>query len=335
MRRFLWVALLTTALGLPATNAGAEIDHIRVGRAPGLSFLPIYILEDQKLIEKHAAAMGLGRVSVEYREYSSGQVMNEALLSGTMDLATGGLPPFLILWARAVGTPREIKALAAVSANPSYLNTRNPNVKTIRDFTAQDRISVAAVRASQVAILLQMAAEKEFGVGQHGKLDELTVSMPQLESVVAMTSQRSEVTAHFTVAPFHQVELRDPRVHTVLRSRDILGGIGTVVVAYTTANFHNENPKVAAALFAALSEAGQLVQTDPRRAATIYLSMAKDRMNADELTDLLRDPDYNYLPTPAASQRFADFMFRTGALPRRPERWQDMFFPEAHSLSGS
>jgi len=335
MKRIAWAALAATILVLLPANAQAEIDYIRVGRAPGLSFLPMYILENQRLIEKHIVAAGLGPVTVEYREYTSGQVMNEALLSGTMDLATGGLPPFLILWARALGTPREIKALAAVSANPSYLNTRNPNIRTIRDFSAQDRISVAAVRASQVAILLQMAAEKEFGVGQHGKLDELTVSMPQPESVAVMTSQRSEVTAHFTVAPFHQAELRDPRVHTVLRSHDILGGIGTVVVAYMTAKFHDENPKVAAAVFAALSEAGELVHTDPKRAATIYLSMAKDHMNAEELTELLRDPDYNYLPTPAASQRFADFMFRTGALPRRPERWQDMFFPEAHGLPGS
>lgn len=327
--------ILTLLVCVLAGHAAAEANRLTVGRGPGFSFLPIYIVEHERLIQKHAAAAGLGDVTVEFGEYTSGQVMNEALLSGQMSLATGGVPPFLILWARAFGTAREVRALAAVSANPSYLNTRNPNVRTIRDFGPQDRISVAAVRASQVAILLQMAAEREFGPGQHGRLDELTITMPQPESVATMLAERSEITAHFTVAPFHQVEIRDPRIRTVLRSRDVLGGVGTVVVAYTSARFRSENPRTVQAMFAALAEAGEFIHANPRRTAEIYLSMARDRMSVDELEALLRDPDYNYRATPSNTMRFAEFMHRIGTLPRRPERWQEMFFPEAHNLQGN
>jgi NitT/TauT family transport system substrate-binding protein len=228
-----------------------------------------------------------------------------------------------------------VRALTAVSANPSYLNTRNPNVHSIRDFTDSDRISVAAVRASQVAILLEMAAEQAFGPGQFGRLDPLTVTMPQPESVATMLAERSEVTAHFTVAPFHQAEIRDPRIHTVLRSTDVLGGIGTVVVAYTTARFREQNPRMTAALFAALVEAGEFIHSQPRRAAEIYLQMSHDRLTVDELTQLLQDPDYSYQATPRRTLLFAEFMHRTGVLPRAPERWQDLFFPEAHALDGN
>jgi NitT/TauT family transport system substrate-binding protein len=327
--------ILVLLMAAVAGHAAAEANRLTVGRGPGFSFLPIYIVEHERLIQKHAAAAGLGNVTVEFGEYTSGQVMNEALLSGQMSLATGGVPPFLILWARAFGTPREVRAIAAVSANPSYLNTRNPNVRSIRDFGPQDRISVAAVRASQVAILLQMAAEREFGPGQHGRLDDLTVSMPQPESVATMLAERSEITAHFTVAPFHQMEIRDPRIRTVLRSRDVLGGVGTVVVAYTSARFRSENPRTVQAMFAALSEAGEFIHANPHRTAEIYLSMARDRMSVDELEALLRDPDYNYRPTPSNTMRFAEFMHRIGTLPRRPESWQEMFFPEAHNLQGN
>jgi NitT/TauT family transport system substrate-binding protein len=328
-----WLA--AAAAFYAATSAVAETSTIRTGRGPGFSFLPIYIVQHEKLIEKHAAALGLGQVKVEFAEQTSGQVMNEALLSGNMEFATGGVPPFLILWSRTFSSPREVRAVAAVSANPSYLNTRNSEVKTIRDFTAKDRISVAAVRASQVAILLQMAAEKEFGPGQHGKLDELTVSMPQPESVAALLSGRSEITAHFTVAPFHQAEIKDPAIRTVLRSRDVLGGIGTVVVAYTTAKFRSENPKTVQAYYAALAEAGAFIHDNPRRTAEIYKSMTPDRMSVEELEGLLRDPDYSYRAIPQKTQVFADFMHRIGSLPRRPETWKDLFFPEIHGEPGN
>src|SRR5262245_60346763 len=181
------LAILAALLVLTvADGARGETARIRAGRGPGFSFLPMYIVENQQLIQQHARALGLGEVAVEFGEYTSGAVMNDALLAGTMELATGGVPPFLILWSRAFGTSREVRALAAVSANPSYLNTRNPNVRSIRDFTEADRISVAAVRASQVAILLEMAAEQAFGPGQFGSLDPLTVTMPQPESVATM-----------------------------------------------------------------------------------------------------------------------------------------------------
>ena len=54
---------------------------------------------------------------------------------------------------------------------PLYLNTINPNVKTIKDFTEKDRIALPAVRVSMQAVILQMAAEKVFGEGQEHKLD--------------------------------------------------------------------------------------------------------------------------------------------------------------------
>jgi len=137
------------------------------------------------------------------------------------------------------------------------------------------------------------------------------------------------------VAPFHEAEIRDPRVRTVLRSTDVLGGVGTVVVAYTTARFREQNPHLVRAFFAALVEAGEFIHADPRGAAEIYLAMARDRMSADELAQLLQNPEYSYRPTPRATQRFADFMFRSGTLPRRPAGWQEMFFPEAYGLDGN
>jgi NitT/TauT family transport system substrate-binding protein len=80
-------------------------------------------------------------------------------------------------------------------------------VKTLKDFTDKDRIALPAVRVSMQAVILQMAAEKEFGAGQQHKLDPWTVSLSHPDGLAQMMSGKSEITAHFTSAPFMYQEL--------------------------------------------------------------------------------------------------------------------------------
>ena len=99
---------------------------------------------------------------------------------------------------------RSAVALGVASLNtmPMYLMTRNPNVKSIKDFTEQDRIVVSGVKVSTQAVVLQMAAAKEWGLKEHDRLDKLTVAMPLSDSMALMLSGKGEVTADFTVPPF-------------------------------------------------------------------------------------------------------------------------------------
>jgi len=315
--------------------AFAEVTTVRIGRAPGLAFLPLFVMEAGKLLEKHLALNGLQGVTVVWQEYTSGNVMNDALLSGNMEFANGGLPPFLTLWAKARGTRSEIGALAAVSDMPSVLTTNNPNVRTLRDLTDKDRISVAAVKASQVAILLQMAAEKEFGPGEFARLDPLTVTMPQSESVAALLSGKTEITAHFTVPPFSNRELKDPKIKAVLRSTDILGGVNTNIVAYTTKAFRDANPRTAKAYLDALEEASGTVANDRNQAAALYLQASRDKISIGELIEILADPALRYSLAPSGTMVFAEFMYRAGTIKTKPASWKALFFDEAHRLSGS
>jgi NitT/TauT family transport system substrate-binding protein len=332
--------LRRTFLGLAVLLAGfapafAEATTVRIGRAPGLAFLPLFVMQAGKLMEKHLAQNGLQGVTVVWQDYTSGNVMNDALLSSNMEFANGGLPPFLTLWAKARGTRSEIGALAAVSDMPSVLTTNNPNVRTIRDFTDKDRISVAAVKASQVAIFLQMAAEKEFGPGEFARLDPLTVTMPQSESVTALLSGKTEITAHFTVPPFSSRELQDPKIRAVLRSTDILGGVNTNIVAYATKTFRDTNPKIVKSYLDALSEAGGIVANDVKQAAALYLQASRDKIPADELLEILGDPALRYSLTPTGTMVFAEFMYKVGSIKTKPASWKELLFEEAHRLSGS
>jgi NitT/TauT family transport system substrate-binding protein len=266
---------IALAVGLGMSLAHAEGTEIRIGRTPTLSQLPIYVLEGEKLVEKHAKAAGLGDVTVQYRDVAGGAVLNDMLLANNLEFATGGVAPFLILWSKSADTPSEVKAVAAVGGTPSTLYTRNPKVKSIKDLGAGDKIAVAGVKSSQVAILLQMAAADAFGSQNYASLDHLTVTMRDADAVGAMKSGHGELTAHFTYDPYRGAYANDAAIRPILQSRDVLGGVGTVTVAYATKRFHDANPKTVAAYLAALKEADEIIQHDPARAARDFKALAK------------------------------------------------------------
>jgi hypothetical protein len=135
-------------------------------------------------------------------DVAGGAVLNDMLLGNNLEFATGGLPPFLILWSKAAGTPNEVKAIAAVGGTPSTLYTRDPDVKSIKDLSSRDKIAVAGVKSSQVAIVLQMAAAEAFGDKDYAKLDPLTVTMRDADAVGVLKSGKGELTGHFTYDPY-------------------------------------------------------------------------------------------------------------------------------------
>lgn len=334
LKKLITACLASLALAVTAT-ATAQLGEIRIGRTPTLSQLPIYVLEGEKLVEKHAKAAGLGDVKVTYISVAGGAVLNDMLLGNNLEFATGGLPPFLILWSKTAGTANEVKALAAVGGTPSTLYTRDPNVKSIKDLSSRDRIAVAGVKSSQVAIVLQMAAADAFGEQNYAKLDPLTVTMRDADAVGLMKSGTGEITAHFTYDPFRAAYVDDPKIRPILQSKEVLGGAGTVTVAYTTRKFHDANPKAVAAYVAALTEADDIIKNDPLRAARDFKALAKARQSESVLADMIRQPDVQYTVAPVALMKFATFMARIGTLKQAPRSWKDVFFPEAHALSGS
>jgi len=325
------VAMITVAGALPAA---AEVSELKVARQYGISYLPIMIMEDQKLIEKAAAAAGVPNLKVTWAQFAGGNVMNDALLSDSLDFAAGGVGPFVTLWAKTRGN-YNVKAAAALNSMPLYLNSNNPKVKTIKDFTDNDKIALPAVKVSIQAVTLQMAAEQAFGPGQQNKLDHLTVSMSHPDAQIALMSGSSEITGHFTSPPFQFNELKKPGIHRVLNSYDVLGGPATFNVVWTSSKFHDNNPKVYAAFVKALDEAEAMVNNDRHAAAETYLRMTKDKSSVDDIVKMLEDPTMKFTTTPNNTMKYVDFMYKVGSIKAKPASWKEMFFPNIQSLPGS
>jgi NitT/TauT family transport system substrate-binding protein len=316
---------------LPAAHA--EMSEIHVSRQYGISYLPLMIMEDQKLIAKHAKASGID-VKVNWSKFASGAVMNDALLSGNLQFASGGVGPFTTLWAKTRGN-LAVKATSAINSMPLFLVTDNPKVKTVKDFTDKDKIALPAVKVSIQAVTLQMAAEKAFGPGQQNKLDHLTVSMSHPDAEAALLSGGSEITAHLGSPPFQYQELEHKGLHKVFSSYDVLGGPATFNVVWTTTKFHDENPKVYAAFMAALDEATAMINNDKRAAAQTYLRVSKDKDSLDDILKMLNDPEIKYTTTPHNVMKYVDFMYKIGSIKVKPDSWKEMFFGSAQNLPGS
>ena len=324
---------LAAALALAPIAVRAEMSEIAVAQQYGIGYLPLMLMEEQKLIEKYAKAVCVD-VKVNWAKFAGGNVMNDALLSGSLQFASGGVGPMITIWAKTKGN-LDVKAVATLDSMPLYLNTRNPNVKTIKDFTEKDRIALPAVKVSVQAITLQMAAEKAFGEGQQGKLDPLTVTMSHPDGQTALLSGQSEITAQFSSPPFQYQQLKRPGIHTVLNSNDVLDGPATFNVVWTTTKFRNENPKLYDAFVKALDDAIAQINKDKKAAAEAYLRISKDKDTVADILAMLNDPQIIFTTVPLNVMTYANFMARIGMIKVKPDTWKDLFFPNLHAVSGS
>jgi sulfonate transport system substrate-binding protein len=334
LRRLPCVILAAWVLIVASASADAEQAEIRIARGFGITVLPIMLMENMKLIEKRAKALGVD-VTPRYVTQSAGTSHNDALLAGQLDVATTSPAPFLVLWDRTHDTPQRVMAVCGVSVMSNWLLTRDPNVKTIRDFTSKDRIAMPSLKVGHQATLLRMASANTFGFDEVGKLDALTVQMAHPDATQAMLSGAGGVNSHFASPPYQFIEARDPAIHRVLDSVDITGGPATFVVAIATQKFHDTKPLLYRAFLDALREAVTFIKTNKREAARIYLQMANDKTTVDDLVKMLDDPEVEFSLVPKKTMMAAEFLYKTEVIRRQPKSWKDFYFPEIYDLPGS
>lgn len=325
---------LSAALALPAT-ARIEASKVRISHGYGILYLPLMVMRDQKLIEKQAKADGLGDITIDWLNIDGGNVINDAMLAGSLDIAGTGAPGFITLWSKAHGIPRsEVIGLGALSTSALWMNSNNPEVKSLKDFTSKDKIALPGVKTSLSAVVLQMAAAKEFGIKNYAKLDLLTVSLPHPDALAALISGKTEITAHFTSPPFSYQELEDPKIHRVFSSTQYLGNI-TLDVVFALKRFADENPKLVKAFMAAQEKANAYIAADRKGAAETFLRISRIKMPQDQVEKILADPDTQFSTTPDGVMQYAEFMYRAGTIKNMPAKWTDLFVSEFANRKGS
>ena len=100
MRFAKMIAAAAAIASIASTAAFAEVSELRAARQYGLSTLPLMIMEDARLIEKHAKQNGLGDFKVTWVQLGGPSAMNDGLISGDLHFAAGGAPALITLLAK-------------------------------------------------------------------------------------------------------------------------------------------------------------------------------------------------------------------------------------------
>src|SRR5437899_8094650 len=338
MDRMIWRAFAgaIVAVGLtqgPGAQAQQKME-ISLSRQPGIFYMPSHIIEKQKLIEKHAAALGVPGVTTKWLTFSSGGAQTDALLAGGVDILNTGTGNLLLLWDRTRGG---VKGIVATSAQPMTLISRDANIKSIKDFGPNDKIAVPTVKVSTQAIVLQIAAAELFGADQWSKLDVNTVQLGHPDAYVALTNAQHEVRNHFSIPPFTFLELKNvPGAHVVLSSPDVMGGPLSQAQFFTTTKFADANPKIIQAVRDATKAAQDLIRSDTRAAVEIYKEVTGDKTSVEDLLAWLKEPgmmEWNLQPQ--GTMKFAAHLFKVGTLKTMPKAFTDYYLPVAHDLKGN
>ena len=282
------------ALGFSAaatTTAFGEAKQVRFAQQFGLLYLPMHVVVDKKMVQACAKKAGLGDIKVSMHRFSGGAAVNQALLSGNVDFAAGGIGPLLKLWDKTKGR-LNVKAMTTLAAMPLKLNTNDKRVKKLEDYVGltDHKISTPSVKVSIQAVVLQMAAKKKWGAQEAFKLDPMTVSMKHPSAMAALLAGGQAVKSHFATLPTSFAELQSGKVHNVLTSYDVLGGRHSTVAMYNMEKWKTGNPKLYKCVYTSYGDAIKWINANKKAAAALFHRFTKSKLKLADIEKMVGDP---------------------------------------------
>jgi ABC-type nitrate/sulfonate/bicarbonate transport system substrate-binding protein len=318
----LWTAVMAALI--PFGTPALAQDQVRVGLGYGFAFLPLYLCEDLKLIEKQAKAAHLD-VAAKFQHFTSGGELHAALAAGQIDIAPFGTAPLLVGAVAAKEAGRQIVAVSGITSLPLTLLSNQADERTIADLKASDRIAIPTLTAPQM-YLLQIQSEKTFG--QFDRLRNQIVMLSHPQAIAALADHNGQATAYFSSPPFTQIALRAANVHAILSSPDVMNGKSSFLILAALRSYISARPQVADIVTKAIDEAARIIRDDPKRAAQIYLTHEPSAaLNGAAVEAIIRETKDEFGSPIYGVQATADFMVRIGELKGSLRSWKDIAAP--------
>ncbi len=263
--------------------------------------------------------------------------MNDALLSGSVDFIAAGPPAFITLWDRTRGSRRRARrrgdrVAADVPEHDGRAAARRSTTSTRRT-RSPSRPSRCRSRRSRC----RCTRPSSYGIGEAFRFDRYTVTMTHPDAVIALLSGANQIDAHFTSPPFHQRELKDPRVHTVLSTRrdharrdDVHDAVDDREVP--RGESRDLCGRARGAATKRTSRSAPIRARPPRSCSRPRRPRASRWTSSPTCCATRRSSSRR---TPANVAKYAEFMHAIGSIEHAPESWRDLFFPEIHGAAGS
>jgi NitT/TauT family transport system substrate-binding protein len=317
------VAALWCALVAVIAPALAQ-EQVKIGVGYGFAFLPLYVCEDFKLIEKQAKAARF-EVAAKFQQFANSSELHAGLAKGQVDMAPFGTAPLLAGALQAKETGRQIVAVSGITSLPLTLLSNRPGERSIADLNPNDRIAVPTLTSPQI-YLLQMQSEKIFG--KFDQLRDRIVMLSHPQAIAALADNAGEVTAYFASPPFTAIALRTGNVHVMLSSSDVMNGKSSFLILGAERSYVRSQPQIAEIVAKAIDEAARLIRDDPKRAAQVYLTHEPSAaLNGAAMEAIIRDVKDEFGSPIYGVQATADFMGRIGELKGSLRSWKDIAAP--------
>lgn len=291
--RKLFVAIIIIGSLLVVSCGKSEDKGIRIAEQYGIAYAPLQIMKELKLIEK-----ALPGVKVTYKQFGGPAPIREAMVAGEIDFGFMGPAPVLV----GIDNGMEWKYATAISSNEVALVTDKERIKTLKDFTKDDRIALLSPGSTQ-HILLCIAANQVFNDPLY--FDNQIVSLSHPDAMDALMSD-TEISAHFATPPYLMEELKKG-MHVVITGEEIMGEPFTFITGVSQISFYENHKDYYRAILIALSEAISYINNNMEEAATILSSIYK--IPEDELIEQMTYNGTIYSMELKGLQKLADEMY--------------------------
>lgn len=221
----------------------------------GLAYAPIQIMEARGLLEKQ-----LEGLTIEWETLGNTAAIREAIAADRVDIAFGGIPPYLIARDRGL----EVTIFTGISQVPVQLVTLDAEMRTLPDLFDSKGIALPQPGSIQ-HILLSMGLQRAGYPPDY--LDTKLVSLSHPDGMTALLS--GGVSAHFTTPPYLFEEKREAGLHILLDGEQAFGSPFTFSVGYTADRLLREHPEWIESFTQALKEAISFLDEHPHEAASI------------------------------------------------------------------
>lgn len=249
-----WIALILLC-GLLLGGCGQKQYTISIAEQFGIAYAPLAIMKQQGLLEKR-----LPGITVNWKQFGGPTAIREGMLSGDIDIGFMGPAPVLV----GIDNGMPWKYATGISFNEVAIVTDQPNVKTLADFTPQDRIAILSPACTQ-HVLLCMLAEQQLGDAR--AMDTRCVSLSHPDAMQALIAE-TEISAHVATPPYLGTELA-AGMHTIATGEEILGEPLTFITGVAMVEFYEQRPKEYAAFLDALAESIDYINNNMDEAVKI------------------------------------------------------------------
>lgn len=284
----------------------AKVFHVNDSGSYGSAVLSL--IKNKDLLTKYLPK----DVTVEWTKVEGGANIRDAVVAGEADCATFAGATFI----SGIENNMPLVLLSNGSDGPSILYSNNPNISSLKDITANSRISLTN-KGTNMHLAFMAACKDEFN--DPNKFDSQLVSMANADALASLASSKDLDCALLTFPSTIKAKKINGLV-SILDLSDVAVkyGIGSYLVA--NKDFYEKNPDLINALNKAYIDAIELMKKEPAETAQT-LSEAYG-IEASYIEEIIKA----HPPRLEVSgyDKVADLLYKAGILKEQPKKFSEL-----------